>query len=148
MNPTQIFESYNRASSPSNKSYKYCPSCSQPFPQRPTESNRLQCTNCNWTYYHNPSPGVVTLITDDGDEIECYVFDRQQASDGSQGSIRYMTKAALERTPIQIQHISEIRFSGKDTAAGKSFERWIAKYIEKKMAGETASIDCDSLDDQ
>jgi hypothetical protein len=92
--------------------------------------------------------GDVTLITDDGDEIECYVFDRQQASDGSQGSIRYMTKAALERTPIQIQHISEIRFSGKDTAAGKSFERWIAKYIEKKMAGETASIDCDSLDDQ
>jgi len=65
MNPIQIFESYNRASSPSNKSYKYCPSCSQPFPQRPTESNRLQCTNCNWTYYHNPSPGVVTLITDD-----------------------------------------------------------------------------------
>ncbi len=87
--------------------------------------------------------GDVTLCTGDG-EIECFVFD--MTADG--GTLRYMTKQDLSRTPLAIDQINEIRFSGKDTAAGKSFERWIQRYIEKKRAGEDASIDCDSLEDE
>ena len=92
--------------------------------------------------------GDVTLVTSDGDEIECYVFDRVEGGSPADHQLRYMTKSVPERTPIRIRDISEIRFSGKDTAAGKSFERWIQKYVEKKLAGETASIDCDALDDE
>jgi hypothetical protein len=29
-----------------------------------------------------------------------------------------------------------LAFTGRDTAAGKSFEAWIRKYWEKKAAGE------------
>jgi hypothetical protein len=32
--------------------------------------------------------------------------------------------------------IKALKFSGKDTAAGKSFESWVAKYWAKKAAGE------------
>lgn len=92
--------------------------------------------------------GDVTLVTSDGDEIECYVFDRVEGGSPADHQLRYMTKSVPERTPIRIGDISEIRFSGKDTAAGKSFDRWIQKYVEKKLAGETASIDCDALDDE
>ena len=98
----------------------------------------------NWAVDYR---GDVTLVTVDGGEIECYVFDRQESRNGTGPSIRYMTKDKPERTPLDIDNISEIRFSGKDTAAGKSFERWIERYIEKKMAGETASIECESLEE-
>jgi len=30
-----------------------------------------------------------------------------------------------------------VEFTGKDTAAGKSFETWVKKYQAKKAAGET-----------
>ena len=32
--------------------------------------------------------------------------------------------------------IASLAFSGRDTAAGKSFEAWMKKYAEKKAAGE------------
>jgi hypothetical protein len=87
--------------------------------------------------------GDVTLCTEDS-EIECFVFDLTAEGD----TLRYMTKQDLTRIPLAVPQIREIRFSGKDTAAGKSFERWIQRYIEKKLAGENASIDCDSLEDE
>lgn len=88
--------------------------------------------------------GDVTLHTGDGD-IECYVFDRSGTAD--EGVIRYMTKADQSRVPVPVEQVQRISFSGKDTAAGKSFERWIQRYVEKKLAGETASIECESLDE-
>ena len=88
--------------------------------------------------------GDVTLHTSD-DDIECYVFDRSGTMD--EGVIRYMTKADQSRVPLPVEQVVRISFSGKDTAAGKSFERWIQRYVEKKLAGETASIECDSLEE-
>ncbi|MDG2200709.1 MAG: hypothetical protein P8K80_05965 [Phycisphaerales bacterium] len=96
----------------------------------------------NWAVDYR---GDVTLCTAD-QEIECYVFDRLPTSNGGNGTIRYMTKADASRIPLSIDQVREVRFSGKDTAAGKSFDRWIQRYIEKKLAGETASIDCESLE--
>ena len=32
--------------------------------------------------------------------------------------------------------IAALAFTGRDTAAGKSWEAWIKKYAEKKAAGE------------
>jgi len=36
-----------------------------------------------------------------------------------------------------------LEFSGRDTAAGKSWENWLRKYAQKKVAGEIASIESD-----
>jgi hypothetical protein len=32
-------------------------------------------------------------------------------------------------------------------AAGKSFDRWIARYVDKTLAGEEAGIESESLDE-
>jgi hypothetical protein len=37
---------------------------------------------------------------------------------------------------IPYAQIARLVFTGKDTAAGKSFETWVKKYQEKKAAGE------------
>jgi hypothetical protein len=37
---------------------------------------------------------------------------------------------------VAYSDIAALAFTGKDTAAGKSFEAWVKKYQEKKAAGE------------
>jgi hypothetical protein len=38
---------------------------------------------------------------------------------------------------IPYSDIAALAFTGRDTAAGKSWEAWVKKYMEKKAAGET-----------
>jgi hypothetical protein len=38
---------------------------------------------------------------------------------------------------ISYADIAAVQFSGRDTAAGKTFDAWVKKYWEKKAAGET-----------
>ena len=43
--------------------------------------------------------------------------------------------------------VARLEFTGRDTAAGKSFETWVKKYQAKKAAGETdIRIDPEKLD--
>jgi hypothetical protein len=51
-----------------------------------------------------------------------------------------------EKQTIPYDRITRLAFSGKDTAAGKSWENWVRRYVEKRMAGEQASIESDPLD--
>ena len=56
---------------------------------------------------------------------------------------------ANERTKLTIPYseIAALAFTGRDTAAGKSFEAWVRKYWEKKAAGEKSiGIDAEKLD--
>ena len=43
-----------------------------------------------------------------------------------------------ETTKVSVAYtdIAGLVFTGRDTAAGKSFEAWVKKYWEKKAAGE------------
>jgi hypothetical protein len=41
-----------------------------------------------------------------------------------------------ERPAIPYSEIAAIAFTGRDTAAGKSYEAWVKKYWEKRAAGE------------
>ncbi len=50
------------------------------------------------------------------------------------------------RLTIAYVDIAEIRFSGRDAAAGRSFESWMRNYVRKKLAGEEASIESEPLD--
>ena len=80
--------------------------------------------------------GDVTLTLKDGRQINGYVFDRRGGKTLSDSAVRIMP--ATERTKLTIPYsdIAALAFTGRDTAAGKSFEAWVKKYWEKKAAGE------------
>jgi hypothetical protein len=48
---------------------------------------------------------------------------------------------------VRYSEIAALAFTGKDTAAGKSFEAWVKKYQEKKGRGEkNIGIESEPLD--
>jgi hypothetical protein len=62
--------------------------------------------------------------------------------------VRMMPKDRPDKVRIAYSEIAALAFTGKDTAAGKSFAAWVKKYREKKAAGEkNIGIDAESLDD-
>ena len=80
--------------------------------------------------------GDVTITLKDGRTINGYVFDRHTGSTLITSVVRIIP--AMERTKLTIPYsdIAALAFTGRDTAAGKSFEAWVRKYWEKKAAGE------------
>ncbi len=91
--------------------------------------------------------GDVTLTLTDGRVIEGYVFDRRVGATLQASAVRVIP--AKERTKVSIPYseIAALQFSGRDAAAGKSFEAWVKKYNEKKAAGETGiAIEPENLD--
>ena len=85
-----------------------------------------------------------------GQAVEGYIFDCRKPAAGKTGEtvVRLIPKNSDERVAIPLSDIASLRFSGKDTASGKSFETWIRKYAEKKLAGEKASIESEPLDQE
>jgi hypothetical protein len=54
---------------------------------------------------------------------------------------------SFERVMVSYADIAALNFSGRDTAAGKTFDAWVKKYWEKKNAGETnIQIEPEKLD--
>ena len=91
--------------------------------------------------------GDVTLTLKDGRQINGYVFDRRSGKTLSDSAVRIIP--ATERTKLTIPYsdIAALAFTGRDTAAGKSFEAWVKKYWEKKAAGEKdIAIEPEKLD--
>jgi hypothetical protein len=80
--------------------------------------------------------GDVTLTLKDGRVVNGYIFDRRTGSTLADSVVRIIP--ATERTKLTIPYseIAALAFSGRDTAAGKTFEAWVRKYWEKKAAGE------------
>ncbi len=92
--------------------------------------------------------GDVTITRKDGSVVEGYIFDRR--SDGktlAECIVRLFPKDRDEKMSIAYSDIARLEFTGRDTAAGKSFETWVKKYKEKKAAGETnIQIEPEKLD--
>ncbi len=81
--------------------------------------------------------GDVTIVNRKGDAVEGYIFDRQaESSDTTKWILRLIVKDSTDRITIRYDDIVSICFTGKDPAAGKSFQTWLKKYQEKKAAGE------------
>ena len=80
--------------------------------------------------------GDVTLTLKSGGKVEGYIFDRVAGPSLGTSFVRLLPKASDERLKICYADISALAFTGRDTAAGKSWEAWIRKYWEKKAAGE------------
>jgi len=80
--------------------------------------------------------GDVTITRKDGSKIEGYIFDRRTGKTLADSAVRLFPKDADQKISIAYSDIAALAFSGRDTAAGKSFEAWVRKYWEKKAAGE------------
>lgn len=91
--------------------------------------------------------GDVTLDLRDGGTVEGYLYDATiDADDPRAGTLRLMPADGGAKVAVPGATIRGIELTGRDTAAGKSFETWIRKYVERKRAGLAASIDCEDLD--
>jgi hypothetical protein len=91
--------------------------------------------------------GDVTITKKDGSKLEGYIYDRITGPTLAASFIRVLPSNSHERQKIAYGDIAALAFSGRDPAAGKSWEAWVKKYWEKKAAGsEAASLHPESLD--
>lgn len=87
--------------------------------------------------------GDVSLRLHDGRVLDGYIFDRRRLPEPS---IRMLPKDSDTRLVINDRDIARLEVTGRDTAAGKSFENWVKRYVESKSKGKRASIESESLE--
>jgi len=91
--------------------------------------------------------GDVTLTLKDNSKIEGYLFDRTAGSSLTTSFVRVLPKDSSQKLKICYAEIAALAFTGRDTAAGKSWEAWVGKYWEKKASGEgVLTLEPESLD--
>lgn len=79
--------------------------------------------------------------------MEGYVFDRRTGATLAASQVRMLLPGTAQKISIPYSEIAALTFSGRDTAAGKSFDAWVKKYWEKRAAGEKGiGIEAEKLD--
>jgi hypothetical protein len=92
--------------------------------------------------------GDVLITRKDGSKLEGYIFDRVTAKNLTDSFVRLLPKDSNQRVKITYSEIAALSFSGRDTAAGKSWEAWVKKYWEKKeKGGESLTLQPESLEE-
>jgi hypothetical protein len=93
--------------------------------------------------------GDVSITRKDGSKAEGYIFDRVMGKNLADSFVRILSKDSEQRVKIAYSDIAGLAFTGRDTAAGKSWEAWVKKYWEKKeKGGESLSLEPESLEEQ
>ncbi|HTF64458.1 MAG TPA: hypothetical protein VK638_17385 [Edaphobacter sp.] len=91
--------------------------------------------------------GDVTITRKDGSKIDGYLFDRRSGSSLSDSFVRIIPTNSQTKVNVTYSDIAALAFTGRDTAAGKTFEAWVKKYWAKKAAGEqNIQIEPEKLD--
>jgi hypothetical protein len=91
--------------------------------------------------------GDVTITRKDGTQIEGYIFDRIAGSTLAASFVRLLPKDSNQRIKIAYADIAALAFSGRDPAAGRSWDAWVRKYWAKKSTGEgEATLQPESLE--
>ena len=80
--------------------------------------------------------GDVTITRRDGTQLSGYMFDRKSSKTLADSLVRIIPTGTTQRVSLPYTEIAGLVFSGRDTAAGKSWEAWVKKYHERKQAGE------------
>jgi len=80
--------------------------------------------------------GDVTITRKDGSKVEGYIFDRRSGKTLAESVVRLYPKDSTQKVSVPYSEIAALAFSGRDTAAGRSWEAWVRKYWEKRAAGE------------
>ena len=76
-----------------------------------------------------------------GVTVTGYLFDFRAGE-----SLRVMAAESGEKISVSVSEVDAIEFSGKDAASGKTWENWVRRYVERKLAGKSANIESESLD--
>ena len=90
--------------------------------------------------------GDVTITRKDGSTVEGYIFDRRTGASLHDSVVRMFPKGQSEKISISYAEIAGLTFTGRDTAAGKSWEAWMKKYLDKKAKGEKTDLEPENLD--
>ena len=95
--------------------------------------------------------GDITITRRDGSVVEGYLYDRRNGQTLADSVVRIIPTpkegVPTERVMIAYSEVAALQFSGRDTAAGRSFDAWVKKYWEKKAAGEkNIGIEAEKLD--
>jgi hypothetical protein len=91
--------------------------------------------------------GDITITRKDGSKIEGYLFDRRSGDTLQSSFVRVIPNTAPTKVNVAYSDVAALAFTGRDTAAGKTFEAWVKKYWEKKAAGEkNIQIEPEKLD--
>ena len=96
--------------------------------------------------------GDITITRKDSTQVQGYLFDRRSGPTLAESFIRIIpsnseNKQQPTRLSIAYSDIAALAFTGRDTAAGKTFDAWVKKYWEKKAAGEkNIQIEPEELD--
>jgi len=80
--------------------------------------------------------GDITVTRKDGSKVDGYLYDRRTGATLADSVVRIMPSDRGSRVNIAYSEIAAVAFTGRDTAAGKTFDAWVKKYWEKKAAGE------------
>jgi len=80
--------------------------------------------------------GDVSITRKNGTKIEGYIFDRSNGTRLADSFVRLLPKDGSPKITISYTEIAALAFTGRDMAAGKSWENWVRQYWEKKAAGE------------
>jgi hypothetical protein len=91
--------------------------------------------------------GDITITCKDGSKVEGYLFDRRSGVSLTDSFVRIIPTNEKTKVNVAYSDIAALAFTGRDTAAGKTFEAWVAKYWAKKAAGEkNIQIEPEKLD--
>lgn len=80
--------------------------------------------------------GDVLITRKDGVSIEGYVFDRRGGKTLEDSFVRLLPKNGGGKVSVRYADIAALAFTGRDMAAGNSWESWVRQYWSKKAAGE------------
>ena len=81
--------------------------------------------------------GDVRITRKDGSQVEGYIFDRRSGPTLETSLVRILPRQGGPRISVPYSDIAALVFSGRDMAAGKSWENWVRHYWEKKARGES-----------
>ena len=81
--------------------------------------------------------GDVQITRKDGTKIEGYIFDRRSGKGLADSLVRLLPKDGGPKLAVSYSEIAALAFTGRDMAAGKSWETWVQHYWQKKAAGES-----------
>ena len=81
--------------------------------------------------------GDVLITRKDGVSIEGYVFDRRGGQTLEDSVVRLLPKHGGGKVSVRYADIAALAFTGRDMAAGNSWESWVRQYWTKKSAGES-----------
>ena len=83
--------------------------------------------------------GNTTIVKTDGTLVEGYIFNR--AAESREPYLEYFDKSGGGPFTLSYSQIANVEFSGKDTAAGKSWEAWQRRKAEAKARAEGRAVD-------